>query len=140
MRLPDKKYFFAAALFIYQYLVDHFKQIFIGWYWELHQTFSMVKLPVLAEGPIVMVVSFIWHRAFVHGAIIFIVTRDKGFTQLYALVEILAFTLLAAIFLIKMAYGDWLGITFEIAVVLIQLLKSPLFLIIFLPAWFLKKK
>lgn len=130
----------GLVLISYQITVDFLKDHTLEWYYETVEQISAWQLPETYEGPMIWVAFMILHRAVIHTAVIYCWTGNKGFTQLYGLIEVFLLFGLIVLYALKNFVGSWELISFEIFGTFLQLLISPLLLVVFLPAYYIFKE
>lgn len=133
------RYAVAILLLVYQLSVDFLRpsleviylRVVSGWHTVFHfETY---------DGPFVLLALLIFHRAVIHTVILFLFTGSLPFTKLYGFIEGFLFVGMIVLYGTRVVFDEWKFLTFDFFHTFLDLLSSPLLLVIFAPAYFLLK-
>jgi len=133
------RHWLGLVLLSYQITIDFLQETTLGWYYKVSESIGGINLPDTYEGPILWVGILILHRAIIHTFVVYCWTGNKNFTHFYGLLEIVLLVGLVTLYILKYLLDGWKFISFEIFETFLQLLKSPMLLVVFLPSYYLFK-
>lgn len=135
-----KRYLIGALILGYQIFFDFNGSTTLDWFYSISEWFGIDKPWESYEGPVAWVGFLILHRAVIHTFVVYCWTGNRSFTHLYGIIEVLLIVGMISMFVLKIFVGDWVFFSFSIFHTFLDLLKSPLLLIIFLPSYFIIKQ
>ncbi|MCR6641986.1 MAG: hypothetical protein NVV82_24125 [Sporocytophaga sp.] len=86
-KLLSKRILVCLGLYFYQSFLDFNKANIL----EIYKTYSPVIGPQVAKFPVFFLLAFIIHRAFIHGLIVKIFTREEKILFYYMVTDLVIF-------------------------------------------------
>ncbi len=127
----------GVFLIAYQIGIDFSRNATISWYYEWAEWAGVGSDYETYDGPMIWVAIMIIHRAIIHTLAIYCFTGNRTFTHLYGIIEVILMIGMIVLFVSKMIIGDWVLFSFDFFNTFLDLLQSPLLLVIFLPSYFI---
>ncbi len=135
-KLLSKRILVCLSLYLYQSLLDQFRLLFL----DLFKTYSPIIGPQVAKLPVVFLLIYIIHRAFIHGLIVKIFTGERKILFYYMITDFIIFGAAALIVLSRRLFPHFNDITEPVTFAFMKLLDTPILLLFFLPSFYLFKK
>ncbi|MBO9698616.1 MAG: hypothetical protein J7604_00320 [Sporocytophaga sp.] len=135
-KLLSKRILVCLALYLYQSLLDLNRTSIL----DLYKTNSPIIGPQVAKFPIFFLLTFIMHRAFIHGLIVKVFTGEKKILYYYMVTDLIIFSAAALIVLSRRILPQFNDITEPLTFAFMKLLDTPILLLFFLPSFYLYKK
>jgi len=135
-KLLSKRIISCLALYLYQSFLDLNRIQILDFY----KTYSPIIGPEVAKSPVIFLLTFIIHRAFVHGLIVKIFTGEKKILYYYMITDLIIFGAAALIVFIRRTFPQFNDITEPVTFAFIKLLDTPILLLFFLPSYYLYKR
>jgi|GEM_PF-7049958 hypothetical protein len=124
------------GLYLYQSFLDQFRTYFLN----LFTTYSPVIGPQVAKLPLIFLLLYVVHRAFIHGLIVKIFTGEKKILFYYMLTDLCIFGIAGLIVVIRRVFPQLNEVTEPLTFAFMNLLDTPILLLFFLPSFYLYKK
>lgn len=134
------RHLIGLVLISYQLTIDFFEQSILRLYYYIVDSLGGVNLPDTYEGPMIFFGVLIIHRAVIQTTIIYCLAGSKSFTYLFGIIEIILLLGLIVLYFTKFIFGAWVFLFFEIFATFLYLLKTPMLLVLFLPAYYIFKR
>jgi uncharacterized membrane protein len=135
-KLLSKRILSCLGLYFYQSFLDFNRANIL----EIYKTYSPLIGPQVAKFPVFFLLAFIMHRAFIHGLIVKIFTREKKILFYYMVTDLIIFGGAAIVLFIRKLFPQFNDFTEPVTFAFMNLLDTPILLLFFLPSFYLYKK